>query len=129
MQYLVGKGLFCSLKSLDQFWGPPSLIFSDLCLFCLEICITNPTLEIVAPAKQSFPNNWQISKALPGSRFAYMAFILLHVYDCIAKLRRQQADVARNHKIYNQFLSSSLVILQFDAMYFWTAENGSQIKP
>jgi hypothetical protein len=47
-----------------------------------------------------FPNNWQISKALPDLLFAYMAFRLRRMYDCIAKLCRQQAEVVQNQKKY-----------------------------
>jgi hypothetical protein len=59
-------------------------------------CGRYPSNEIAAPANQSTPHYWQLSKAHTGPRFAHR-FLIPFVYDYIRKLCRQQTEVIQIH--------------------------------
>jgi hypothetical protein len=64
----------------------------------LGVCSRQPSTEIAAPAKQSYPHHWKFSKAHTDLRFAYGFQSSIYIYDYITKLCRQQAEVIQNHE-------------------------------
>jgi hypothetical protein len=54
-------------------------------------------LQIAEPAKQISPHHWNFPRRTPV-RYLPTVSNLLHVYDYVTKLCRQQAEVTQNHE-------------------------------
>jgi hypothetical protein len=63
----------------------------------LEICGRHLPIKISVPAKQGSSHHWKFSN-MHTIRDLRMAFNLLYLYDYVAKLCRQQAEVIQNHE-------------------------------
>jgi hypothetical protein len=72
-------------------------IGSELCLPRLGTSGRPLTLKIAASAKQASPHHLKFTKVHIGPRFAH-GFQPSYVYDFIAKLYGQQAEVIQNHE-------------------------------